>query len=128
METPHQFGPLPPGTIIVTERGIKKIIALNLILRFEADGAYTTIYTKTKKKITASQNLACFELQTNGYFVRTHRSHLVNLYEIIEYHRYGRGGRILLSDNTMVEVSQREKSEFIRTLEAFAKNSKQLVH
>lgn len=63
-----------------------------------------------------SHTLAYFEetLKDQG-FVRIHHQHLINLQHVEKYIR-GRGGYIIMSDETSLQVSQRKKDEFLRII------------
>lgn len=59
-----------------------KRIKADEILFVEAGGMYSTIVLKTGEKITASKPLKSVEDQLPDYFMRIHRSFIVNLYNI----------------------------------------------
>lgn len=84
------------------------------IVRCEAMANYTIIHFRDKKKITVARTLKDFEqLLEDCNFFRVHNSHLVNLQYIKNYKR-GKGGTILLTDGTRIEVSTRRKEEFLK--------------
>ncbi|MDR6464561.1 LytTR family DNA-binding domain-containing protein [Chryseobacterium sediminis] len=86
------------------------------IVRLQADDNYTSLYFKGGKKMLVSHTLAYFEeaLKEQG-FVRIHHQHLINLQHVEKYIR-GRGGYIIMSDGTSLQVSQRKKDEFLRII------------
>ncbi|SMO77953.1 two component transcriptional regulator, LytTR family [Chryseobacterium rhizoplanae] len=86
------------------------------IVRLQADDNYTSLYFKGGKKMLVSHTLAYFEdaLKEQG-FVRIHHQHLINLQHVEKYIR-GRGGYIIMSDDTSLQVSQRKKDEFLRII------------
>ncbi|MDX2003114.1 MAG: LytTR family DNA-binding domain-containing protein [Chitinophagales bacterium] len=86
------------------------------IIRFEADGSYTMIYTIQGDKIMVTRLLGEYEqlLEQRGFF-RTHHSHLINLNYIKKYVK-GRGGYIVMTDGASVDVSVRKKEEFMDLL------------
>ncbi len=83
------------------------------VIRLEAKGNYTEIILKDKSKLLASKSIKDFEdiLNTDVFF-RIHNSHIVNLNFIKKYHK-GRGGYIILEDETNIEVASRRKLEFL---------------
>ncbi len=86
------------------------------IIRCESDVNYTTIYPEGEKKITVAKTLKEFEeLLENRGFYRLHNSHLVNLAYIKAYNK-GKGGSVILKDNTEIEVSTRRKEELLMKL------------
>lgn len=83
------------------------------IIQCQAEGNYTYFYLTNKDKIMVSKSLNYFEdVLDEELFCRTHQSHLVNLGHIKKYIK-GRGGYILMSDDSKVEVSVRMKNDFL---------------
>ncbi|MBW3469488.1 LytR/AlgR family response regulator transcription factor [Arthrospiribacter ruber] len=102
---------------IPTSKGLEFIPAKDII-RCEADGNYTVIYLKDKTKLTVSRTLKEFEKALEKHhFIRPHQSHLVNIKEVKAYHR-GKGGTLILTDLTEVEVASRRKEEILRILKS----------
>jgi len=83
------------------------------IIRCEANGAYTIIYTIKKEKITASKSLKEYEesLPTNRFY-RIHNSHLINIDKVTHYNK-GRGGYVLMEDGMQIEVAIRRRNSFL---------------
>ena len=103
--------------IVPTMAGFEFIEIANII-RCESDNNYTTIYFKDKQKMLVSKTLKDFEeLLYNYSFFRIHNSHLINLNYIKSYNK-GKGGSVILTDGTEVEVSSRRKDDFIARLSA----------
>ena len=103
--------------IVPTMSGFEFIEIANII-RCESDNNYTTIYIKGDQKILVSKTLKDFEELLSGYsFFRIHNSHLINLSYIKTYNK-GKGGSVILTDGTEVEVSSRRKEDFIARLSA----------
>lgn len=83
------------------------------IIRCEANGAYTNIYTSRKEKITASRNIKEYENQLpRPHFFRIHNSHLINVNRILKYKK-GRGGTVIMEDGSQIEVASRRRSDFL---------------
>lgn len=86
------------------------------ILHCKSDVNYTTIFKRDKSKLMVAKTLKEFEGILNSYnFFRVHNSHLVNLNYIKSYHK-GKGGYLILEDNTEIEVSTRRKDDFLQKL------------
>lgn len=86
------------------------------IIRCESHINYTNIFLKNKKEILVAKTLKEFEEMLSEYhFFRIHNSHLVNLSSVKSYHK-GKGGSVILSDGTELEVSTRRKDDFLREL------------
>jgi two-component system LytT family response regulator len=94
------------------------LVFLNVkdIIRCKADVNYTTIYLKDKTSITVAKTLKEFEgMLTPHDFYRIHSAHLINMHSIKSYHR-GKGGYIVMHDNTTLEVSSRKKYLFLKAM------------
>lgn len=91
-------------------------LEVNQITRCEADVNYTTIYLKDKRKIMVAKTLKDFDdLLTEYGFFRIHNSHLININYIHSYQK-GKGGYVVLTDGTNLEVSTRRKELFLKTM------------
>jgi len=86
------------------------------IIRCEAERAYCNFYTIRGEKILVSKSLKEFEeLLTECNFYRIHKSHMVNLKHIKKYFK-GKGGQVLMSDESFVDVSVRRKDDLMKVL------------
>lgn len=98
------------------------MVNIEEILRCQGDGAYTHFHLTTGKTITVSYNLGEFEKQLTPYgFFRIHNSHLINLKYLMRYNK-GRGGVVIMNDNTELDVSARRKDDFIKLLDLKGKS------
>lgn len=98
-----------------TSEGIKFVHA-NDITRCTSSSNYTTIYTQDGKQILVSKTLKEIEnVLSSSTFCRVHNSHLVNIHFISKLIK-GDVNRIILKDNSEVEVSRRKKDELIKML------------
>lgn len=101
--------------ILSTLQGFK-IVDIASIIRCEADSSYTTFYLTNKTKIMVSKTLHEFEpilLEQN--FFRIHHKHLINIDHLQEYIK-GRGGQVVMSDESVLDVSYRKKNDFLSTI------------
>src|SRR5690554_370237 len=86
------------------------------IIRFQADINYTHFFLMDKQKLTVAKPLKEFEeLLVDYQFYRVHNSHLVNLAFVKKYIK-GKGGYLVMSDNSEIEVSTRRKEGFLKRL------------
>ncbi len=86
------------------------------ILRCEADRAYCKFYLINGKRITVSKSLREFEdLLNECNFFRVHKSNMINLSHIKKYVK-GKGGYVVLSDDSHVDVSVRKKEMLMEVL------------
>ncbi|WP_299247543.1 LytTR family DNA-binding domain-containing protein [uncultured Cytophaga sp.] len=88
---------------------------INEIVRCEADGNYTTVFFKNGDKQVASKTLKEFEnLLSEHNFWRIHKSHLINLKYLKKYIKGEGGGNVVMTDNSEIEVSRRNKDAFLK--------------
>lgn len=112
---------LPPNSaglydahIIISDNRTKHILPISDIMRLESKRVYTIIYVKNKQQYVCSRNLkVVYEELHSQIFFRIHKSHVINLQEVKAY-REGRGGQVIMSDNTIIDVAQRKKMEFLK--------------
>ncbi|ASW73275.1 hypothetical protein IQ37_03975 [Chryseobacterium piperi] len=94
-----------------------KLTNINDIVRCEADSSYTTFYMNDKTKIIVSKTLHEFEEYLSDYnFFRIHHKHLINLSHLKEYIK-GKGGQVIMTDNSILDVSVRKKNDFLYKIE-----------
>ncbi len=98
-----------------------RYIAIDEIIRCEADNTYTFFFLASGERILVSKNLKEYAgmLSAHG-FLRTHQSHLVNIKFIKSWLKED-GGTILLNNGTKVPVSKLNRD---RVKEALAKHFK----
>ncbi len=98
--------------IIVKTSERINVIDITDIVRCESDTSYTSFFLKNNKKIISSKNLKEYdEMLSASGFLRTHKSHLVNLDYIKSFEKAG-GGFLILKDQSKIPVSIRKK-EFV---------------
>lgn len=89
-------------------------IAMQDIIRFEAQGNYTAIYLTNGQTLMATRNIKEYELLLpEAIFCRIHNSHIINLQKIQKYQK-GRGGQVIMEDGTAIEVAIRRRQEFLQ--------------
>ena len=85
------------------------------IIRLQADGTYTHIFTKGEK-YTGTKNIKEYEqLLNDKNFFRSHNSHLINLKHVKKFSRVD-GYFVQMSDSSVAEISRRKKEEFIELM------------
>ncbi|WP_294296085.1 LytTR family DNA-binding domain-containing protein [uncultured Chryseobacterium sp.] len=107
---------LPHSKInLPTLQGFKRV-NIDEIIRCEADSNYTFIYLLDKSKVMVSRTLHDFEKNLSDYnFFRIHHKHLINLEHLKEYIK-GKGGQVVMADNSILDVSIRRKNEFLHKM------------
>ncbi len=87
------------------------------IIRFEADGSYTTVYLNDGKKVVVSRLLKEFdEMLAPMGFARPHQSHLINIEQIFCFAKAE--SHIVMKDNSIVPVSARKKELVMSLIQA----------
>lgn len=100
---------------IPTLAGIE-FVYIHDIIRCQSDINYTHIFLKDKRKLTVAKTLREFEdMLSRHNFFRVHNSHLINLEEVKIYHK-GKGGYLILNDNSEIEVATRRKDDLLQLL------------
>ncbi len=95
---------------IPNEKGLE-FVAVGNIIRCEGLDGCTRIVLKGSKGLISSYNIGEFrKLLAYDIFFTVHKSHLVNLNEIV---RYDREGLVLMKDQQIVPVSRRRRQEFL---------------
>lgn len=85
------------------------------IIRLQADGSYTHIFT-AGTKYTASRNIKEYEdILHELRFFRAHNSHLINLEHVRHFSRVD-GYFAIMSDGSSVEVARRKKDLFLQLM------------
>ena len=103
-----------------TSEGIQFLMP-HEIIRCEASGNYTIFHINGAKQQIISKTLGEYDELLNPYrFVRTHKSHLVNL-DFISY--VDHNGYVVLQDSTKVEISRRRKGEVMTALRQLSINN-----
>lgn len=98
-----------------TLKGFKRV-NIDEIIRCEADSNYTFIYLLDRTKVMVSKTLCDFEKNLSRYnFFRIHHKHLINLEHLKEYIK-GKGGQVVMADNSVLDVSVRRKNEFLHKI------------
>lgn len=114
MEQLKQYTP-PKKIIVPTIKGFELLPVIDII-RCQSDINYTTIFMKDRQKLVVAKTLKEFEDMLEEYnFFRVHNSHLINLAYVKSYNK-GKGGSVLMIDNSEIDVSTRRKNDLLRKL------------
>lgn len=89
---------------------------IDSIVKLKAEGNYTRIYFNDNSNEVSSKSLREYEsLLPDNLFCRIHNTHIINLNYIKKYQK-GRGGYVIMEDDTEIDVSQRKKIEFLQKI------------
>lgn len=98
-----------------------QVVKISDIIYCEASSNYTIFHFENQKQIWASRTINDYQtLLEDAGFVRVHKSFLVNLEHVKEYHK-GEGGTVVMSNNIELDVSRRKKEEFMIRMKGFYK-------
>ncbi len=113
-ETPaEQVAATGGERIMLPETHGFKVTSVDDIVRFEAEGSYSIVFTKDGRKTVVSRTLSDFEESLPpGMFCRVHRSSLINLDLVKEYSVID-GGSVTMIDGTRIDVSRRKTNDFL---------------
>ena len=89
-------------------------LEIDSIVHCQADGNYTKLHRSSDKALLVSRKLKeIAEMLPQGQFFRVHHSHLIHRQHIERYVR-GKGGYVILSDGSKVDVSVRRRDDFLQ--------------
>jgi two-component system LytT family response regulator len=96
-----------------------KFLRLKDIILIKGEGAYSEIYLKDGEKLLISKNLKHFEelLMDVNRFIRTHKSYIINLDEVIEYNKSS-GGLIMMNGGLSAGISSEKLDEFLKSMQS----------
>jgi two-component system, LytTR family, response regulator len=86
------------------------------IVRCEADRAYCKFHLVDGRKIHISKPMSEYqEILTQAKFIKVHKSSIVNMEHILKYLK-GKGGELVMTDGSLVNVAIRRKEDVIKAL------------
>lgn len=92
------------------------------ILRIEADGSYSKVFTIDNKTRLITKNLKSLETSLEGEsFFRCHNSHLINVEYIKKFIPTKDKGFIEMADETMIPVARSVKFELAELIRKYAR-------
>jgi two-component system LytT family response regulator len=101
--------------LMVQSKEGSTFLKISEIIRLESESNYTHFILTGNRKMIVAKTLKDFEDKLSAYnFLRSHKSHLLNLYHIREID--GPNNEVLMSDGTRVEISKRKKKDFTEML------------
>ncbi len=104
---------IPSRVCISTSEG-KYFFNPDELIYFEADGAYTQIFS-TSKKVYVSKNIKYFEemLSAHPDFMRVHRSYLINLKSVLKYQN---SNAVQLNNGAVIQISNDKLQDFLKRM------------
>ncbi len=105
-----------PQRIVLKSADKYTVINEDDIIYLKADNSYTTIYLENNDAVVVSQSMKYFEdLLDATYFLRTHRSYIINIRRVKCYIKAD-GGSIVMENGDSVFLAQNKKNLFLSLL------------
>lgn len=90
-----------------------EVVQIKDIIRCQANDNFTDFFFANGKHMLICRTLKFYEQSLEDFgFMRIHKSHLVNLQYVKKYKK-GKGGQIIMSDDSELELSVNKKDEFL---------------
>lgn len=97
-------------------------VSISDIIRIEADGSYSKVFTTDKRLRLVSKNLGLFEESLEGEsFFRVHKSHYINLSHMVRFSSQKDSGTVLMDDGSEIPVARSVKNDLAALI---ARNTK----
>jgi two-component system LytT family response regulator len=91
-----------------------ELVQVKDIIRCKAEDNFTMFFMEDGSKQLICRTLKFYEELLKDFdFVRTHKSHMVNVQHIKRYKK-GKGGQVFMSDGSEIEVSATRKQELLK--------------
>ena len=93
-----------------------EMVNVDDIIKIKGENVYSIFHFLNGKKLVVSLTLKQVEnMLSRGDFYRVHKSFIVNLKYMTRYVN-GKGGTVVLADGSEVEVSRRNKADFLKRI------------
>jgi two-component system LytT family response regulator len=102
-----------PSKIALATLDNMEYISVSDIIRIEASGSYSKVFTKDNHSIMVSKSMKDFQdiLEPEKFF-RSHNSHIINMNHVRKFW-FRDGGYLEMADKSNVPISRRKKEEFL---------------
>ncbi len=119
LQTPGAFERI----ILHLPRGIK-IVKVSDIVYLKAESNYSNVVLQNGKTVMVSGTLKDYEeILSEDMFFRIHKSYVVNLLHVEEFH-HTKNGSVLLSNGARLQVSARRVKDLMTRLQVFVAQAK----
>jgi len=110
-----------PQKIMVPSSNGLIVVELDDIIRCESTNNYTIFHLKDGKPLMVSKPISSYEeILSDLHFLRIHNKHLINLKYVKRYVK-GRGGYVVMQDDSEADISESKKKEFMLKLGEIAR-------
>ena len=111
------------GKIILSSIEGFSVVKVGDILYLEGDRNYTRFVLRGDKKMMISKTLKHYEeILPAEYFMRIHKSYLVNIMEVVRYTK-GSASVVEMSTGTEIDISRSKKDEFVSRMQELYRES-----
>jgi two-component system LytT family response regulator len=94
-----------------------EVVQIRDIISCEAHDNFTDFHFVSHPKMMICRTLKFYEdLLADSGFLRVHKSHLINLDQVVKYTR-GKGGMVTMSDGSVISVSPNKKDQLMQLFE-----------
>ena len=98
---------------VTHQLGFNMVCLANLV-HLKADNNYTELFLEDGSHFTSSYHLGYFEQRLPAqWFLRTHRSYMINLHHLKEYSSR-EGGDVVMSNGQVVPIARSRMSDFLQ--------------
>lgn len=109
-----------PKRIVLPSMSGLTFVELNEIIRCQAESNYTLFFLTGNRKVMVSKSLNFYEnLLTELQFCRIHNKHIINFNHVLRFIK-GKGGMLIMADQSEVEISESRKGAFLDWLKDHA--------
>lgn len=111
----------PSGSseVAIPTRDGLEVVKHRDIVRLEASDCYTTLYLEDGRKFLSSKTIKVYEDHLPPkYFLRVHKSHLLNLSFLKGFSR-GEGNMAILKNGELIPVARRKLQLFLSRIQSF---------
>jgi len=99
--------------IVLPQMNGFEVVRVKDVVRIQANDNFSDFHLLNGSKKTICRTLKHYEdLLAEFNFLRVHKSHLINIQYVKQYIK-GKGGQVIMIDNSEVEVSQTKKQELL---------------
>lgn len=120
----NMFRKLPGSQMqlcVASSKGFQ-VLDINNIICCEAQNSYTIFHLINHQQIVSTKPIGDYEtLLADAFFIRIHKSWLINMKHVQEYKK-AEGGSVIMSNNKELEISRRKKEFFVTESKKFFKH------
>ena len=108
------------GRLVLKTSDQVHLVAIDHVIRIEADGNYSTFFLDHGRKVIVSRSIKDYEeMLIDKGFHRIHKSHIINIAQV-SYFDKADGGDVIMSDGSKVPVASRKREMLLDLFESMA--------